>query len=490
MESMLNYTRVDVGPPTKQPSTRQIFLAAAATCLGWAFDLYDLLILLYVAPVVGRLFFPFHEPLLSLAAVFASFAVTLVMRPVGAAVFGSFADRRGRKGALTLAVSMVGVTTFLLGALPTIRQIGPAAPLIFLMLRLIQGVFMGGVTACTGTVGVEAVPERWRGLMSGLVGGGGGGIGGMLAAAVFWVTTSSMSNTDYEQWGWRILFFTSILSSLIGLCIARKLNESTVSMAIAGTPKSRGSGRPEQRPLRLLFSAQYFPVFLANLPLIVAAGAGYYLTSGYLPSYLKVALHLPNDRISVILSVASVTALLASLSLGHLSQIFGRRSVFIGIGAFRLIALPTCALMMTRTDSLLLLCLLAALFASCGNAAYAPLLAFLNERFPTALRASGVGLSWSIGFALGGMAPTFTVLAAHTSMDLPVSLVAFLIGTSVLYIAGALVIPETRGRISADQTGTGPNLGIQGSAVHTPYSDSHDPLVGGRSRPAPGTTCR
>ena len=165
-----------------RPPTEQIFLTATVSCLGWALDRYDLLILLYVAPVVGRLFFPASEPLLSLAAVFASFAVSLIMRPLGSALFGSYADRRGRKGALALAVSMVGVATFLLGVLPTVQQIGIAAPIIFVLLRLVQGIFVGGVTACTGTVGVEAVPDRWRGLMSGVVGGGGGGIGGMLAA--------------------------------------------------------------------------------------------------------------------------------------------------------------------------------------------------------------------------------------------------------------------------------------------------------------------
>jgi MFS transporter, MHS family, proline/betaine transporter len=447
---MVAHSEAETGWMALQPSTKQIFLAATVSCLGWALDLYDLLILLYVAPVVGRLFFPANNPLLSLAAVFASFAVTLVMRPVGSALFGSYADRRGRKGALTLAVSMVGVATFLLGVLPTIQQIGVAAPIIFVLLRLVQGIFVGGVTACTGTVGVEAVPERWRGLMSGVIGGGGGGIGGMLAAGVFWITTSLITNAEYEQWGWRILFFTSILSSFMGLMVARKLEESPVWEALAKARSARNSDTPRRSPLSLLFSKQHFGVFLANLPLIIAAGAGYYLTSGYLPSYLKIALHLPNDKVSIILSVSSIAALCASLFVGHMSQVFGRRSVFLGIGVFRLLALPACCLLMTQTDNLLLLCLLAALFGSCGNAAYAPLLVFLNERFPTTLRASGVGLSWSVGFAIGGMAPTLTVLAVQTPAQLPMSLAAFLIGTSILYLIGALLVPETRGRINPE----------------------------------------
>jgi MFS transporter, MHS family, proline/betaine transporter len=434
-----------------QLSTQQIFLAASVSCLGWALDLYDLLILLYVAPVVGRLFFPANEPLLSLAAVFASFAATLVMRPVGSALFGSYADRRGRSGALTLAVSMVGVTTFLIGILPTIQQVGIAAPIIFVTLRLLQGIFVGGVTACAGTVGVEAVPEKWRGLMSGVVGGGGGGIAGMLAAFVFWIATSLMTNAEYMAWGWRVLFFTSILSSLMGLYIARRLEESPVWVALARSRKERSGGGITLSPLRLLVSRQYLKVFFVNLPLIIASGAGYYLSSGYLPSYLRVALHLPNDAISVVLSVSSVAALVASLSVGHLSQIAGRRTVFTGIGIFRLVAMPACCLAMTKTHNLFLLSTLAAIFGSCGNAAYAPLLVFLNERFPTALRTSGVGLSWNIGFAIGGMAPIFTTLVAHTPAELPLSLAAFLVGTSILYIVGVLLVPETRGRIHLER---------------------------------------
>jgi MFS family permease len=128
-----------------------------------------------------------------------------------------------------------------------------------------------------------------------------------------------------------------------------------------------------------------------------------------------------------------------------MSQVFGRRSVFLGIGVFRLLALPACCLLMTKTDNLLLLCLLAALFGSCGNAAYAPLLVFLNERFPTTMRASGVGFSWSVGFAIGG-----TVLAAHTPAQLPITLTAFLVGSSILYLIGGLLVPETRGRVNPE----------------------------------------
>jgi MHS family proline/betaine transporter-like MFS transporter len=158
-------------------SRRQVIVAVTASCLGWSLDLFDLFILLYVAPVIGRLFFPSSVVTLSLAAVYASFAVALLMRPVGSALFGSYADRFGRKGAMIIAVVGVGVTTAAFGLLPTISQIGLAAPIIFLVMRLVQGIFVGGVVASTHTIGTESVPARWRGAMSGLVGGGGAGIG-------------------------------------------------------------------------------------------------------------------------------------------------------------------------------------------------------------------------------------------------------------------------------------------------------------------------
>jgi len=148
---------------TATQSNRSIVIAAAASCFGWALDLFDLFILLYVAPVVGKLFFPSDHPTLSLAGVYASFAVTLLMRPIGSALFGSYADRNGRKRAMQIAVFGVGISTAVFGTLPTIAQAGVIAPILFVLLRLVQGVFVGGVVASSHTLGTESVPPHWRG---------------------------------------------------------------------------------------------------------------------------------------------------------------------------------------------------------------------------------------------------------------------------------------------------------------------------------------
>jgi len=139
---------------------KQMVNAIIASVLGWALDLFDLFILLYVAPVVGALFFPSSNPALSLAAVYGSFAVTLLMRPLGSAVFGHYADVHGRKQAMLIAIIGVGISTAAFGLLPTIAQVGVIAPILFLILRLVQGIFVGGVVASTHTIGTESVPAR------------------------------------------------------------------------------------------------------------------------------------------------------------------------------------------------------------------------------------------------------------------------------------------------------------------------------------------
>lgn len=118
---------------------RRMITAIIASSIGFSLDLFDLFILLYVAPAVGKAFFPSDIPTLSLAAVYASFAVTLMMRPIGSALFGNYADRHVRKGAMMIAVIGVGLATATFGLLPTVAQAGVVGPILFLVLRLVQG---------------------------------------------------------------------------------------------------------------------------------------------------------------------------------------------------------------------------------------------------------------------------------------------------------------------------------------------------------------
>ena len=425
-------------------SRRQILTAVIASGLGWALDLFDLFILLYVAPIVGQLFFPSNVATLSLAAVYASFAVTLLMRPVGSALFGSYADRHGRKGAMILAVIGVGVSTALFGALPTIRQIGVAAPIIFLLLRLVQGIFVGGVVASTHTMGTELVPPKWRGAMSGLIGGGGGGLGGLIASVVYLVMSELFPGDQFAVWGWRCMFFSGIISAFLGVFIFSRLEELPVWASLKRAQAACGEPMPVHTPVRTLFSREYRATVLVNIMLSTGGGAGNYLTIGFLPTFLKLVNRIPNQSASVMLIASGVVATVAAVSIGHLSTIYGRRRSFIVLGLLRLVVLPFGMIAMAGASSdLVLIAACTVLLTVLNSGGYAPLLIFFNERFPTAVRSTGTGLSWNIGFAIGGIMPAVVSLVAPTTQSLPTVLAIFLVGISIVYLVGAFAAQET-----------------------------------------------
>jgi MFS family permease len=422
--------------------------------MGWALDLFDLFVLLYVAPVIGRLFFPSEHAMLSLAAVYASFAVTLLMRPLGSAWFGSYADRQGRKGAMIIAVVGVGLSTAAFGLLPTVAQVGLVAPILFLLLRLVQGVFVGGVVASTHTIGTESVAPKYRGAVSGLIGGGGAGLGALLASLTFLAMSAIFPGELFDVWGWRCMFFTGIISSVLGLFVFSRLEESPLWKKLAAEKALNTALQSKsvpvevvRSPLRTLFSRDYRSILFVNLLLTIGGGSGYYLTSGYLPTFLKVVSHAPNGAAAAILMICSVAVLIASIAAGHLSTFIGRKSTFVWIGAIRLVALPALFLLLPTAQSITMIGVYAVLLSALGSAGYAPILIFLNERFPTAIRATGTGLSWNIGFAIGGMMPTAVSLVAKDASQLPMTLAIFVGAISVIFLIGAFIVPETLGKL-------------------------------------------
>jgi len=439
--SITNLEGVESASPV---ATRQMRNAIVASLLGWSLDLFDLFILLYVAPVVGQLFFPSSVPTLSLAAVYASFAVTLLMRPVGSAIFGHYADVHGRKNAMFVAIVGVGISTAAFGVLPTIAQAGYIAPVLFLILRLVQGIFVGGVVASTHTIGTEWAPPNRRGAMSGLVGGGGAGIGALLASFVFLVMSSLFPGEAFAVWGWRCMFFAGLLSSLLGWFIFNNLEESPFFKE-QQKRKAAGTVTATDKPVKKLFSSGWRNVLFLNLLITFGGGAGYYLTSGYLPSFLKVVNGVPNNVSSLILMGASVIAMVSAIFFGAVSDYIGRKKTFLLVGVCVAALLPVCYLGMAKATDTSVITLYALAIAFLGNAGYAPILIFLNERFPTEIRASGTGLSWNIGFALGGMMPTFVSLASAGPAQIPMSLSVFVVAIFVIYLIGAMLIPETKG---------------------------------------------
>jgi MFS family permease len=431
--------------PPPEVSRRQVITASLASLVAWSFDLFDLFIILFVASTIGPILFPTGNDTLELAAVYASFAVTLVMRPVGSALFGQYADRNGRKRAMLIGVIGVGVVTSLMGLVPTYASAGLLAPILFVLLRLAQGIFVGGVVASTHTLGTETVPARWRGMLSGLIGGGGAGLGGMVAAIFFLITSSLFPGDAFSDWGWRVMFFSGALGALFSFLIFRRVQESPLF------ERAQASPAPERTPVGELFSRTYAPVFALNL-LVVSGGATmYYLTSGFLPTFLGKNVGLDKTDAALVLIAASAVVLVSATLAGHISELVGRRRTFMAIGAINLVALPLIYLQMRglTPDDMGRIVLYAMLLAFLANAAYAPVIVFLNERFPTRIRATGTAVSWNVGFALGGMTPTLVTGVSPTVKDFPEVLAIALAVAAVVYLIGAVVVGETRGRFEA-----------------------------------------
>jgi MFS family permease len=254
----------------------------------------------------------------------------------------------------------------------------------------------------------------------------------------------------FEDWGWRCMFFTGIISAVLGITIFSNLEESPMFKKLKeNKARAKAAGTIVAHPVRTLFSREWRKVLFVNLLLSIGGGSGYYLTSGFLPTYLKVVTHTPAQTAGFILMLSSVGVLLASIGSGHLSTLIGRKKTFLLMGVLRLIAFPTIALAMPHATSTVTLALYVIVFGALGSAGYAPLLIFLNERFPTTIRATGTGLSWNIGFAIGGLMPTFVSLTSKQPSELPLTLAIFLGAISVLFLIGALVVPETLGRLDA-----------------------------------------
>lgn len=403
-------------------------------------DLYDLMILLYVATYIGPLLIPSDSPTLQLTFVYASFAVTLLMRPLGSAIFGSYADRNGRKKAMLIAITGVGIATALMGAVPTFAAAGAIAPILFVLLRLAQGVFVGGVVASTHTLGTETVPAKHRGLMSGIIGGAGAGIGALTASLVYLLLTSVMTPEQFAGFGWRIMFFTALLTTGLSFLVYTKTAESPLFKGVKkGAPKQKS-------PVATLFSKEYIGRLLLNVMLAAGGASVYYLTVGFFPNFLAKNVELDGKSVAIVMILVNLTVIVGSVLGGHLSDRVGRRAVFVFLGIPLLIVGPLFYFWLGQLGSghFGLAVLLTCSIAFIGLAWQAPLLIFLNERFPTKIRATGTSLSWNMGFAIGGMMPTIVTSLSPEISDFP-SRLAILVGVMTLIaIIAAMKAGETK----------------------------------------------
>lgn len=416
----------------KQRTVRRVALASA---IGTTVEWYDYFIYATATALVfGKLFFPDFSPAAGTMAAFATFAIGYFVRPLGGIVFGHLGDRIGRKKMLVLSLMMMGVATVGVGLLPTFAAVGIAAPILLLILRMIQGFAVSGEWGGAVLMAVEHAPANKRGwygswpqvgVPAGLV----------LANLVFIVLTTALSPADFLEWGWRVPFLISVVLILIGLFIRLRVEESPIFA------KVREEGTEVRLPLAEAFRKYPKALILGSLAVVANIALGY-IISVYSLSYGTQVIGL--DR-SVMLWAVLIAALVGAFGLlffSRLSDRIGRKPVFLaGVLGQILWAFPFFALINTGTFWSVLLALgVMQLFA---YAQYGPVAAMLAELFGTKVRYTGISVAYQIGSILGaGFAPLIaTGIFAATGSTVLISV--YIIGISAISLVAVVLMKET-----------------------------------------------
>src|SRR5690349_9293115 len=300
---------------------RVVIASSAGTAVEW----YDFFIFGSLAPVISRVFFASLEPTPALIAALALFAAGLAFRPLGALIFGVVGDRLGRKGAFLVTVTLMGAATFAIGLLPTYAQAGALAPTLLIILRILQGVALGGEYGGAAIYVAEHAPNNKRGASTGWIQSSASF--GLLAALLVIVATRTYLGEDaFNAWGWRVPFLASAVLLAVSLWMRAKLSESPEFQRI------RDDGDIAHAPLKEAFGTKknLKRVFIAFFGIMCAQGAVWYFTFFYMQVFLEKLVGLPSQTKDLLLIVMTVVSAPLYVYFGWLSDRIGRKPVMIG----------------------------------------------------------------------------------------------------------------------------------------------------------------
>jgi MHS family shikimate/dehydroshikimate transporter-like MFS transporter len=420
-------------------NTTEMTRIVAASVIGTAIEWYDFLIYGTASALVfNKLFFPLSDPALGTIAAFATYAVGYFARPLGAAIFGHFGDRVGRKAMLAMTIVIMGLGTFLVGLLPTYGQIGIAAPILLVLLRVFQGIGLGGEWGGAVLMVVENAPARNRGLLGSMV-----QIGspiGKFAAIGMFALLSWVPETEFLAWGWRIPFLISIVLVGVGLYIRMQLEETPVFRDV------KAKKEVAKLPLIEVLTRHRRPFFTAvGLKLSEISYAA--IAGVFAVSYVTDKLAMPRNVILNAILFSAVVAFAVIPLFGWLSDKIGRKTMFYASCLFAMgFAFPMFWLLDTKDPLTITLTIVAAITFGqmIGFGVGAP---WYSELFAAPLRYSGASLGFQIGAAIsGGLTPfaAATFMAWSDGATWPISV--YLIALAVITFIATMAAPETAGK--------------------------------------------
>ncbi len=408
-----------------------------ASVVGSMIEWYDFTLYGTAATLVfAKLFFPSFDPAIGTLVSVAAYGVGFLARPLGGAIFGHFGDRIGRKKMLSVTVIIMGAGTFLIGCLPTYGQIGVMAPVMLIILRLIQGIGIGGEWGGAVLMMVENAKPTQRGLFASLVQSG-SPFGVLASIAVFALVSNSMSDASFLAWGWRVPFLISIALVGIGLWIRLRLTETPAFEQVLARAQVK------RAPLMVVLT-QHRRLFFTAIALKVSEIAWAVVGTVFSIVYVTGKLGMPRGTILTAIQIAAFIQMVITPFYGWLSDRLGRKPLYVFACLFSMaFAFPVFWLLDTKDPLLITVAISIAVGVGQG-VMFGVGAIFMSELFDTSVRYSGASMGFQIGAALsGGFTPIIAASLLNGSGGQSWGISVYLIVLAAITLAATLSAPET-----------------------------------------------
>lgn len=414
-----------------------VMASMAGTVVEW----YEFFLYATAATLVFNvvMFPPSTDPYAGIIEAFLTYAVGFIARPLGGIVFGHYGDRYGRKRLLQLAIILVGVTTFLMGCLPTFHAVGYWAPALLVFMRFGQGFAVGGEWGGGALLIAEHAPDRSRGFWASWTQAA-VPVGNLLATVVLLILSGVLSHDAFLSWGWRIGFWLSAVIVALGWYIRTRISDAQIF-----TDAQKAAADDARQRYGVMEVLRRYPRgVLTAMGLRVAENIMYYLVVTFSITYLAVALKMHPAAVLAMLAIANVVQLITVPLVGALTDRIGRKPVYflgaVGAIAWAFYAFP---LFNTRDDVVITIAISLGLITH--SFMYAPQAALMAEMFPTRMRYSGVSIGYQVtSIVAGSFAPAIaTGLLASFGSYIPVSL--YLTLAALITLVAVVALKETKG---------------------------------------------
>ncbi|WP_233850380.1 MFS transporter [Paraburkholderia sp. HD33-4] len=430
--------------------------AIAAITLGNGLEFFDFTIYSFFATIIGKLYFPVEGQLVQLMLAVGTFGVGFIMRPVGGVVLGGYADRAGRKAAMSLTLWLMTLGSAIIAFAPTYAAIGVAAPLLVILARLIQGFALGGEVGASTALLLEYGSDRTRGFYGSwqfVSQGMNTVVGSLLGVAL----AATLSPAALESWGWRVPFVIGMAMGPIGIYIRRHLDETLPGIedgppaaggAVAQAASNTVAKSPAQAPslpVRDLFRDHARSITTGVLTTIGGTAANY-IVLFYLSTYAIRILHLPMGTALWAAWTGAVVTVICSPFAGALSDRIGRKRVLWVSRVLLIFAVYPAFMAINASPTVPVLLAVVAGLALLVTFTAVPNIVMLPELFPRAIRATGMSIVYCLGVSIfGGFAQFFATWLIQISGS-NLAPAWYLIGCSVVSLLPLPFMRETAGR--------------------------------------------